>query len=140
MNDIPILWSAETGYGDWSPDGAAPASDLQTAVMISLFTDRQAHTDDDIPDGSMDARGWWGDPHLGSRLWLLERAKATEATRRQAQDYIAEALQWLIDEGVVARFEIKTGYSRTGRLEAQIVAHRHDGSTHAMPFEWAWLP
>ncbi|WP_042688470.1 phage GP46 family protein, partial [Candidatus Glomeribacter gigasporarum] len=104
----------------------------------SLFTDRQARPDDVIPDGSTDARGWWGKPNIGSRLWLLERAKATEATRQQARDYMTEALQWLIDDGAVARFEIDTGYSRSGRLDAQIIAYRQDGTTHAMRFEWAW--
>jgi phage gp46-like protein len=138
MHDIPILWSAQSGAGDWPPDGTAPVSDLQTAVMLSLFTDRQARLDDVIPDGSMDARGWWGGPNIGSRLWLLERAKATEATRQQAQDYIAEALQWLIDDGVVARFEIEAGYARTGRLEARVIAHRQNGAAHAMNFQWTW--
>src|SRR5260364_211657 len=95
MNDIPIRWSAESGAGDWSPD-SAEVSDLQIAVMISLFTDRQA------------------------------------------RDYMTEALQWLIDDGAVARFEIDTGYSRSGRLDAQIIAYRQDGTTHAMRFEWAW--
>src|SRR5260364_214311 len=137
MNYIPIRWSAESGAGDWSPD-SAEVSDLQIAVMISLFTDRQARPDDVIPDGSTDARGWWGKPNIGSRLWLLERAKATEATRQQARDYMTEALQWLIDDGAVARFEIDTGYSRSGRLDAQIIAYRQDGTTHAMRFEWAW--
>src|SRR5260363_120954 len=66
MNDIPIRWSAESGAGDWSPD-SAEVSDLQIAVMISLFTDRQARPDDVIPDGSTDARGWWGKPNIGSR-------------------------------------------------------------------------
>lgn len=33
--------------------------DLQTAMIISLFTDRVARDDDDI-DGE-DRRGWWGD-------------------------------------------------------------------------------
>ena len=138
MNDIPIRWSVESGDGDWSPDNATGASDLQTAVMLSLFTDRQARPDDVIPDSSENARGWWGHPALGSRLWLLERAKATEATRQQAQDYMTEALQWLIDDGVVARFEIKTAYRRSGRLDAQIMAYRQDGAAHAMQFEWAW--
>src|SRR5260363_407074 len=137
MNDIPIRWSAESGAGGWAAD-SAEVSDLQLAVMISLFTGRQARPDDVIPDGSTDARGWWGKPNIGSRLWLLARAKATEATRQQARDYMTEALQWLIDDGAVALFEIDTGYSRSGRLDAQIIAYRQDGTTHAMRFEWAW--
>src|SRR5260363_352074 len=95
MNCILMSWSAGSGAGGMWP-GSAEVSDLQIAVMISLFTGRQARPDDVIPDGSTDARGWWGKPNIGSRLWLLERAKATEATRQQARDYMTEALQWLI--------------------------------------------
>src|SRR5260364_261512 len=74
MYDIPIRWSAESGAGDWSPD-SAEVSDLQIAVMISLFTERQARPDDVIPDGSTDARGWWGKPNIvGPRLAVGEQA------------------------------------------------------------------
>ena len=46
---------------------------LQTAIYISLFTDRRIGEDDEIPDRSNDRRGYWGDTledePLGSFLW-----------------------------------------------------------------------
>ena len=63
--------------------------DLQTAILISLFTDAQASPDDMIQDGSGDPRGWWGDlgssKPIGSKLWLLGRAKQTTRCAREGQ-------------------------------------------------------
>ncbi len=142
MTDITTHWSATRG--DWYMAGAqlANGNDLVTAVLISLFTDREALPDDPLLDGTNDPRGWWGDegPYLiGSRLWLIERSKRTQETLALAQSYIEEALQWLIDDGVVARFDIYLEWTRQNMLGAQVTAFRNDGSTHAMNFSWAWI-
>ena len=144
MPDITTVWDVNDGRGDWKLNGAQLASgnDLATAVLISVFTDRQCLDDDTIPDNTGDARGWWGDLEqtvpIGSRLWLLERAKETTETLQRASDYIKEALQWMIDDGVVAKFDVLTEWTRPGMLGAQITAHKQDGTTVAMQFDWAW--
>lgn len=143
MNDISIAWSPTFGRGDWVQLGAQLQSgnDLATAVMISLFTDRTALSDDVIPDGTNDPRGWWGDDSatpIGSRLWLLGRAKQTTETLARAQDYIAEALQWLIDDGVVARFDIVTEWTRASQLGARIIAYEPSGAALMMNSASAW--
>lgn len=120
----------------------ATGSDLSTAVLISLFTDRIAAPDDVIPDGSNDPRGWWGDSGntvlIGSRLWLLQRAKQTQETLQRANDYIVEALQWLIDDGVVAKFDILVEWTQASELGAQVVAYKQDGSTVATAYTSVW--
>lgn len=80
---------------------------LETAVMISLFTDRLAEEGDDYQPGVAGARrGYWGDVlfdddmRWGSRLWLLDRSKRTNQSLIRAVDYAKEALQWMIDEGI----------------------------------------
>ena len=117
-------------------------NDLPTAILISLFTDRIAATDDVITDGTGDPRGWWGDLDedypIGSRLWLLDRAKATDTTLQNARNYIVEALQWLIDDGVVASFDIITEWTRPNMLGAQITAHQPDGTKVTFQYSWAW--
>ena len=130
--------------GDWLHDNASLASgdDLETAILISLFSDREASSDDVIPDGTGDPRGWIGDVDqdykIGSRLWLLERAKQTQETLRLASEYIAEALQWLIDDSVVARFDITTEWTRAGMLGASLVAYQQSGAARALNFSWVW--
>jgi phage gp46-like protein len=127
MSDISIAWSPALGRGDWVQLGTQLQSgnDLANAVMISLFTDRTANSDDIIPDGTNDPRGWWGDDAavpIGSRLWLLSRAKQTTETLARAQDYIAEALQW----------------PRASMLGARVVAYEKGGAALTMNSASAW--
>lgn len=84
-----------------------------TPMLISLGTDRRAEPDDELPTG-IDAlnaatsfvsrRGWVGDAldrlgrKIGCRIWLLDRAKQTETTRRFAQFWAEEALAWAQSE------------------------------------------
>lgn len=143
MSDISIIWSPTQNRGDWASFGPQllTGDDLTTAILISLFTDRVAASDDMTPDGTNDARGWWGDDPdnpIGSRLWMLERAKQTTDTLSRAQGYITEALQWLIDDGVVARFDILTEWTQTGMLGAQIVAYEQSGAVIALNSSSAW--
>ncbi|MET3132229.1 phage gp46-like protein [Oxalobacteraceae bacterium GrIS 1.11] len=144
MSDTSTVWVRELGRGDWSLDGAdlQSGNDLETAILISLFTDREANPDDVIPDGTGDPRGWVGDlgqPYkIGSRIWLLARAKQSPETLRLASDYIGEALQWLIDDGVVARFDITAEWSAPSLLGAAVMAYQNNGSSIPMNFSWVW--
>ncbi|HEV2364034.1 MAG TPA: phage GP46 family protein [Caulobacteraceae bacterium] len=144
MVDIATLWSTPNSTGDWAMDGASLEADgdLVTAVLISLFTDRQAAPDDVIPDGTADPRGWWGDlgatVPIGSRLWLLDREKQTTAVLDRAHDYIVEALQWLIDDGAAAQIDVTTEWTRPGMLGAEVVISKANGATVALAFDWAW--
>ncbi|MDR5757031.1 phage GP46 family protein [Caballeronia sp. LZ035] len=117
-------------------------NDLQTAVLLSLFTDRVANSDDFIPDGTGDPRGWWGDvgedTPIGSRLWLLDRSKQTQEVLNNARDYITEALQWLVDDGVVASMDVQTEWTRDTFLGAQIMLYQPAGPGVALTFAWAW--
>lgn len=143
MADITTVWNVQRIRGDWVLSGPSLLSgdDLTTAVLISLFTDRLALPSDETPDG--DRRGWWGDntdPRylIGSRLWLLDRVKGPLQVPRRAKDYAAEALQWMIDDGVVASFDITAKWVTPDRLYMQIIANRSDGSTVAMQFANLW--
>lgn len=145
MADISTVWDIVNGVGDYVLSGASLQSgnDLATAILISTFTDRLAADDDVIPDGSNDPRGWPGDlgqPYrIGSRMWLLERRKApTQQTLDDAFDYLTEAYQWMIDDGVVARFDITTEWTQPGMLGVRVVAWRQDGTNVAMAFPAAW--
>lgn len=144
MSDTTTVWDVANGRGDWQVSGAqlVTGNDLETAILISLFTDRMAEENDLIPDGTNDPRGWWGDAgeavQIGSRLWLLDRAKQTQETLQRAYDYIVEALQWLIDDGVVAKFDVLVEWTRTSMLGAQVIAYKQDGSTVANSYSWVW--
>lgn len=82
---------------------------LSSAVLLSLFVDRRAGVDDLIPPDD-DARGWPLEPsgdRWGSRLWLLERSKATPEAIALARAGVLEALQWLVDDGIAERIDAR---------------------------------
>lgn len=149
MPDIATFWSPQDSRGDWAVANSdlASGSDLETAVLISLFTDRRADPDDVIPDGGQDRRGWWGDLYadkpIGSKLWLLDRSKRTEAVRQRAQGYIADALQWLVDDGVaasvvaVAQWQQLAGSSKP-MLACLITITEPDARVTQFNYQWAW--
>lgn len=144
MPDITTSWNPVTLMADWQMAGAdlAQGTDLITAAYISLFTDRLAQPSDVIPDGTNDPRGWVGDLGaaypIGSRLWLLTRAKATQDTLNNAYDYIQEALQWMLDDGVVARIDIDVEWITPRMLGAQVTFWQQDGTSIAQNYSWAW--
>jgi phage gp46-like protein len=116
---------------------------LIRAVIISLFTWRRANADDIVEGERM---GWWGDvaeppevnDKIGSRLWLLSRAKIIPETFIRAKQYGAEALQWLIDDAVATKVEVFTErYGRDG-MAMRCVIYRVGGGTVELTFEKAW--
>ncbi|WP_256813820.1 MULTISPECIES: phage GP46 family protein [unclassified Serratia (in: enterobacteria)] len=143
MSDISSFWDVERLAADWREGRGDLVSgdDLQTAIIISLFTDRVARDDDDI-DGD-DRRGWWGDADeendIGSRLWLLRRQKLTQAVAQKAEDYSREALQWLVTDGVVSSFSVATQIVYPRRLNMVIRYQRPGNSNDTdMRFFWVW--
>lgn len=144
MTDITTTWIIATGTGDWSIAGGALASgnDLASAVLISLFTDRQADADDVLPDGSDDRRGWWGDAgaekSIGSRLWLLDRSRLNQDVCNTAKVYIVEALQWVIDDQVAARVDVSTAINGRSRMDVLVTLTRADGSRVPLQYSWVW--
>lgn len=131
-----------TSEGQPFVPGLASGDDLVTAVLISLFTDRQAAADDVLTDASGDPRGWWGDLgqdyRIGSRLWLRLRAKQTDQTLQLVKGDIAEALQWLIDDGVAASLDIDAAWQAAGFLAVVLTLNQSSGAVLALRFSWAW--
>jgi phage gp46-like protein len=133
MSDILLTWDPVHAAADLSIEANDLAREygLETAVLISLFTDRRADDGDTLPDESTDRRGWWGDAvpvvegdQIGSRLWLLDRAKQTPSVLRQAEEFALEALQWLVDDKVAARIEATAEIIRPGVRGLTIFIYR----------------
>lgn len=117
--------------------------DLPRSVIISLFTWRRANPDDDLP--GTNKYGWWGDTYpqitgdrIGSRLWLLSRAKLTDETILKAQEYAEEALQWLVDDGVAAAVQVQVERQSLDTLALGIIITRGDKSLLNIRFANVW--
>ncbi|HET6609011.1 MAG TPA: phage GP46 family protein [Rhodopila sp.] len=142
MPDIRIVWNAAQGRGDWSVaiDDLDTSDTLQTAALLSLFTDKRAP--DSLKIYSTDRRGWWGDTYgdrpLGSLLWTLERAIKSDGVEvlRRAEGYCSDALQWLIDDGVVASISVTASWFSQTNLGVYIAITQPDGTV--TKYTWAW--
>lgn len=128
---------------------------LETAVYMSLFTDRRASEDDPVDD-IKDLRGWWGDglnetedeDLIGSKLWILARAKTTSETASLAKQYIEEAMQWMLDDDVAASINVEVsrqnrkGQEGTGAdsdvLAFKLQILKNDGDTVTFKFDDLW--
>ena len=111
---------------------------LRTAILLSLFVDASAKQGDVLPDGGGNKRGFWASPELGSRLWLLDRSKQTDAVLQAARDYADEALLWLVDDGVAQSVDVQTSWLRTGLIILRVTVFKKDGSSASYKFEQTW--
>jgi phage gp46-like protein len=143
--DVAIVWNDTRTAADWQLGGAGMltmARPIETAVIVSLFTDRRAGSDDQLVPGDTDRRGWWGEQLdgdvVGSRLWLLRRAKRLPETLKKAEDYIREALHWLIQDGLCASIDVSAEWLGAYRINATIVVHRTSGARETVVANWAW--
>lgn len=137
--DIALFYQAEPLRIDAALEGGLLFTDesLRTAVFISLFTDKLAGPDDELPATEDWRRGWWGDclatvsgDRIGSHLWLLFRCKQTEETRRRGEEYTRAALAWMVEDGVARGVDVEAAWLEpvTGVLCIAIAIHKPDGS------------
>lgn len=132
---------ARLWFRDWNTDLALSGRDLalddglESAVIVSLFTDRRADGSDELPAGESDPRGWWGDSTLargrriGSRLWLLAREKRSPSVLARAEQYALEALQWLIDDGLARGVSVEVSVAQGDMLALAVTIILPDGSS-----------
>jgi len=116
-NDIAFSFDCDRLFFDLqlNEDGSdlKGAIILENAIPISLFTDRRTGSSDKIPN----SKGWPGDalaeedtPLIGSKNWQLLRGKTTDNALIDAVTFSNEALKWLIDDKIVASFDVRTSY------------------------------
>jgi phage gp46-like protein len=131
---MALAWDGARGAGDLAlglPGGVADDPGLASAVLLSLFLDRRAEADDLVDGAGLFARrGWVGDAlaipgaapgdRIGSRLWLLARAKQVDETLRLAEDYAREALDWLVADGLAAEVAVAAAWIARGVMELTV--------------------
>jgi len=114
---------------------------MRTDVLISLFSDRIAESDDVIPDDTDNRRGYWADAYrnnkTGSRLWLLSRAKQTDEILNLAEEYANEALQHLIDDGVASSVSNAASWLENGFMCLQTIIKKGDSSLFEDTFNFS---
>ena len=141
MSDVALQWTGE--FADMFVDGAdvaANADGLQTAILVSLFTDARVPADD-LPEGETERRGWWGDQlgdgadEYGSKLWLLRRRKRERDIPAQAAAYAREALQWMVEDDVAVKVTADAEWAGLDELRLRVVVSLPEGSDREFQFE-----
>lgn len=144
MTDLALIWDNAIWGADVGVAGGDLIADdgLHTAVIMSLFLDAPAKPDDVVPEGA-ERRGFWGDALAevpgdvtGSRLWLLRRAKQLASKLSDAQTYAAQALQWMVDDGVAKAVSVAATNPQMGVLNLAVAITRPDGSVAKYELLW----
>jgi len=152
MSDVALIFDAATGCWDIALDGPdlVTTDTLETAVIVSLFSDARARSDDVIPDGTGNPRGWWADKaeprlrpaasndRLGSRLWLLSREKQIPATLVRLKGYVAEALAWMVEDKLASRIDVEASFPRRDWAAFSVELTRPDGGIERYGYNFRW--
>lgn len=102
---------------------------LQTAIILSLFTDKRASADDKLPLNETNRRGWVGDEFMaegpsdrrddwGTLLWLIYIGKVTDDVPAFAEFTCKEGLSWMVRAGIASRVAVTAEWvgARADRL------------------------
>jgi phage gp46-like protein len=123
-------------------------------VKVALMSDRLAAPGEILPDpDSTDRHGWWADMDaeaiwqgwpIGSRNWLLSRAKITEPVSMEgdtvirAESYTREALQPLIDMRLCSAIDVQAARTDIDRIDVSIVIYRGPTPDIQLIFQDMW--
>jgi phage gp46-like protein len=139
-NATGLMDLALTPAGDFAADAG-----LETSILLSLCCDAMARADDAIPDGTADRRGWWADfpaavgdlrDETGSRLWLLSREVITPDVLGRAEQYAADALAWLVADGVAESVGVAAQEVQRGVIGLAVLLNR--GTARESRFNLLW--
>ena len=144
-------------FMDWlaKPDGTLDdTEELASAVRIAVGTDALADLTEPLPDlDSEDRRGWWGDMDaeenhggwpIGSKNWLLLRAKISDpgswegATVVRAKAYNRAALQPFIDRKICSRVEVEAVRVDRQTIRVDIQMYRGPKRLIELAFQYLW--
>lgn len=147
MADIALTFS-DYGGGDLVMSGQDLLRDdgLESAVLVSLFTDLRARPEQLPPeDDKSDLRGYWGDvvpaadgDKTGSLLWLLRREKQTAETLARAKQFCERALAWMTEDLVASSVTVATRYIGLGVMRIDIAIARPSGSKVQYRYDYEW--
>jgi phage gp46-like protein len=111
--DIKLTKLNDGTYDITFTNGSFTITDtLETAFLMSVFGEVRAAPDQVAPPEFR--RGWLGNElskipqyQIGSLLWLLSQSPLTPRVLQVAEDYTTQSLQWLIDDNIVSKIDVK---------------------------------
>lgn len=102
---------------------------LETAFLMSIFCEQR----DDSIEVPANRGGWAGNElqpiqgfEQGSLLWTLYQSPATEDAATQAQNYLEDSFQWLIDDLIAQEVQVETIIVANYKLQGKISVIAND--------------
>jgi phage gp46-like protein len=159
MSDIRIVSSADLSrtVSDWlllKSGNLDESEELANYVKVALMTDRLSDEWEVRPDpDSDDRKGWWGDLDantiwrgwkIGTKNWLLTRAKISDMysmegdTVVRAETYTREALQPLIDMSLCSSINVTANRVDIDRIDVSVVIFRGPEAEIELVFQDLW--
>lgn len=147
--DIRLVWDVNKQYVDFVVADRDVERDagLETAIFITLLTDKQAEDGDPLPDDSGYRGGWFGDSipvvedyKIGTKLWLLQRAKTVSEIPAIAKEYLLDGFHWMIEDGLVESVEVTVERRRDLKttLAFTLAFKKPEGTTIFFNFYYNW--
>lgn len=145
MTDIALKADA-AGYSfdiSYNESGFITDEGLQTAVIISLFTDRRLPAGSVHPEGSGDPRGYWGDVgdadgyEWGSLLWTLYRQVITNEVITSCREFCYQSLEWMITDGIAESITVNAERAGTYQISIEIEIVRQS-KQDAVKYSYLW--
>jgi phage gp46-like protein len=128
--------------------------ELANIVKVALMTDRLASAEDILPDpDSIDRRGWWGDFEaaeiwdgwqIGTKNWLLTRAKIADdfaregSTVERARQYTLDAVQPMIANGYCTFIDVQAERVGIERIDVVVTIYRGPKPEIQLLFQGLW--
>jgi len=159
MTDVRIVSSAslrET-VADWLllKNGLLDQrQELGNIVKVALMTDARSGPDEIRPDpDSDDRRGWWGDLDcdtiwsgwpIGTKNWLLERAKISDVyswegqTLYRAENYTRQAVMPLVNMRMCSGITVQAQLVGTQRIDVRVTFYRGPNAEIDLIFQDLW--
>jgi phage gp46-like protein len=127
--------------------------ELESMVLVSLMTNARATAEEyqqaqlvlvENPNNVIKLNGWWGDSYssiqgnqIGSKLWTLARQKTTNDVRLLSEEYVKEALQYLIDDGIASTIDTTSVWAEDA-VDMSIQITKPDGTLEEFRFQFVW--
>jgi phage gp46-like protein len=151
MGDIRIVWDPATGTGDLNMlgSGLELGCDLETASLVSMFTDARSDPGDIVYD--TDPRGWWADTYsgledpaliaipddrIGSKIWQAFARPRTQDTLNWLRDEAIRCHGWMVTDGVASAVDATTFFTSQGGIGA-IVTIAANGVPNVFHYVWS---
>ncbi len=129
MKDIIFKYDKEQKCFDIDLENPIGDS-LYSRISLLLFTNARCEKYE-LPLQEKSRRGFWADSldksNTGSKLWLLDRAKISGNILDTAKSYCYQALEILINEGVISDLKIET-YFANKIMVIEILVNTLNGS------------